>query len=462
MRTITMFTLLLLAGFGRAADDLTVLKPEADGVPPRKMLSTYLKAEAQKQFDARKKLVADLKTPEDVQKRQKMLRDQFIKALGGFPEKTPLNAKVVGTIDGKGYRIEKVIYESRPNHHVTANLYLPPGKGPFPGVLLPCGHGNDGKASGTYQRICMLLATNGMAALCYDPIGQGERMQILGDMSKPIISGTTEHTMLDVGALLVGRCTASYRIWDGIRALDYLASRPEVDPKRLGCTGVSGGGTLTSYISALDDRIVCAAPSCYITSLERLFATIGPQDGEQNIPGQVAFGMDHADYITMRAPRPTLVLCATKDFFDIQGTWTSFREAKQVYGLLGHPERVDIAEFNQTHGYPKPQREAMVNWMRRWLLGKDERVTEPEFTVYKDAELQCTRTGQVLEEFKGKSVTMLNVEREKELAEKRKKAWEGMSKEQQRAAVRRLLALPENVPAAKRKVLSEEKRDGVV
>ena len=462
MRTLSVVTFLVLATLGHAADDLTVLKPDANAVPPRKMLATFLKAECQKQFDARKKIVAALATPADVQKRQQELREKFIAALGGFPEKTPLNAQVVGTIEGKGFRIEKVIFESRPQHHVTANLYLPPGKGPFPGVLIPCGHGNDGKASGTYQRIGMLLATNGIAALCYDPIGQGERMQILNEMHKPIISGTTEHTMLDVGALLVGRCTASYRIWDGIRALDYLASRPEVDPKRLGCTGVSGGGTLTSYLMALDDRIVCAAPSCYITSLERLFATIGPQDGEQNIPGQVAFGMDHADYLTMRAPRPTLVLCGTRDFFDIQGTWASFREAKQVYGILGHSERMDVAEFNQQHGYPKPQREAMVNWMRRWLLDKHDMVTEPEFTVYKQAELQCTRTGQVLEDFKGKSVVGLNVERERELTATRTKAWNAMSKEQQQKAVRTLLNLPEKVSAAKRKVVEEIKRDKVL
>ena len=102
--------------------------------------------------------------------------------------------------------------------------------------------------------------------------------------------------------MLVGRSTASYRIWDGIRSLDYLATRPEIDAKKLGCTGCSGGGTLTSYLMALDDRIVAAAPSCYITSLERLFATIGPQDAEQNITGQVAFGMDHADYSSC-APR---------------------------------------------------------------------------------------------------------------------------------------------------------------
>jgi dienelactone hydrolase len=459
MRTGTLLTLLLLPIVARADDDFIVLKEGPGGVPPRKMLATFLRAECQKHFDARKKAVADLKTPDDVKKRQQDLREKFIAALGGFPEKTPLNARVAGTIEGNGYRIEKVIYESRPNHHVTANLYLPPGKGPFPGVLLPCGHGAAGKADAAYQRASMLLATNGIAALCYDPMGQGERMQILNELHRPIIQGTTEHTMLGIGALLVGRSTASYRLWDGIRSLDYLASRPEVDPKRLGCTGVSGGGTLTSYLMALDERIACAAPACYITSLERLFATIGPQDAEQNITGQVAFGMDHADYVTMRAPRPTLILAATRDFFDIQGTWASFREAKQVYSLMGHPERVDIVEINAGHGYPKAHREAMVNWMRRWLLAKDGNVTEPEFAVYKPAELQCTRTGQVLEDFKGKSVVDLNVECEKELAAERKKAWAGMDQSSRIDTVRRTLGLPREIRAATRTVVSTIKRE---
>jgi cephalosporin-C deacetylase-like acetyl esterase len=391
----------------------------AEDIPPSKMLRTYLHDQAKTQFDARRQAIELLKTPDDVRKRQDMLRQRFLDAIGAFPEKTPLNPKVNGTLKYNDYRVEKVIYESRPNHHVTANLYIPEGKGPFPGVLIPLGHSDNGKAAETYQRAAILLAKNGMVALAYDPIGQGERRQLLDDGKPAIKNGTDEHTMTDIGALLVGRCTANYRIWDGIRSLDYLASRPEVDPKRLGCTGNSGGGTLTAYLMALDDRIVAAAPSCYITSLERLFSTIGPQDGEQNIPRQVSFGMEHSDYVTMRAPKPTLICCATRDFFDIQGTWTSFREAKRIYGVLGYPERVDIVENNATHGFAKPLREAMVRWMRRWLLNIDDAVTEGDFPIAKDADLQCTRTGQVLDDFKGKSVFHLNADREAELAKER-------------------------------------------
>ncbi len=447
MRCLALLTIALLSGAVVAADDLTVLNPDAKGTPPRKLLHTYLLAECDKHFATRKLEVEKLKNPADVAARQKALHAKFVEALGGFPEKTPLNAKTVGTLKRDGYSIEKVIYESRPDHHVTANLYLPEGKGPFPGVLMPLGHSANGKAADYMQRGAILLAKNGIAALVYDPIGQGERSQLLDKVGNPAIKGSTnEHTMCGVGALLVGRSTASYRIWDGIRSLDYLASRPEIDGKKLGCTGCSGGGTLTSYLMALDDRIVAAAPSCYLTSLERLFATIGPQDAEQNITGQVAFGMDHADYIFLHAPKPTLVLASTRDFFDITGTWNTFREAKRIYTLLGVPEKLDIIEADASHGYPKSHREAMARFMCRWLKGEDKPITEGDWPIEKDATLQCTRSGQVLDDLKGKSVFDLNAALAGELAKKRAgKKW---TPDEFIDEVGRLV-LPETVPVFK-------------
>lgn len=453
----------LMAGATRVAadDNLNVLSAEQNGVAPRKMLSEYLLAQAKLHFDQRRAVVAGLKTPQDVQRRQEELKAKFIAAIGGFPEKTPLNAQTTGHEQRDGYHIERVIYESRPQHHVTAVLFLPAGPPPFPGVLIPCGHSANGKAAEAYQRACILLAKNGLAVLCYDPIGQGERIQLLDASGKPAIAGSTsEHTMVGVGALLVGGSTASFRIWDGIRSLDYLASRPEIDPRRIGCTGNSGGGTLTAYLMALDDRILAAAPSCYITSLERLFATIGPQDAEQNITGQVAFGMEHADYVTLRAPRPTLICTGTQDFFDIQGAWTTFREAKLLYGLLGHGERVDLFEYNDKHGFSQPRREAALRWMRRWLMQKDDAPVETDFPIFKDAELQCTRTGQVLEDLKGMSAFDLNAERERQLAAVRASTQATRGRDDLLKEVRRLVAVETRLPAAKSRETGTVERDG--
>jgi cephalosporin-C deacetylase-like acetyl esterase len=458
MRLLAPCVLLTAAVAARAADDLTVLTPR-DAPEPRAMLHAHLLAEAKTHFDARRAAVERLKTPADVERRQTELRARFIDALGGFPDKTPLNPRVVGTIPRDGFRIERVIYESRPGHHVTANFYRPAGDGPFPGVLMPIGHSGTSKAADYIQHGATLLARNGFAVLTYDPIGQGEWRQLLDKSGKPAIpSSTNEHTLIGVGALLVGWNTAAYRVWDGIRSLDYLAGRPEVDPKRIGCTGCSGGGTMTSYLMALDDRIAVAAPSCYVTSLERLFATIGPQDAEQNIPGQVAFGLEHADYLTLRAPRPTLILAATRDFFDIQGTWTSFREAKRVYGLLGHAERVDLYEGDTTHGFPKGQREAMLRWMRRWLQGKDDAPTETDFPLVPERDLWCTRTGQVLEDLKGKSVFDLTAERARQLAAERGKV--KRTPDELRKEVARLIGVSLPVPAATVTDAGVLRRDG--
>ena len=157
-----------------------------------------------------------------------------------------------------------------------------------------------------------------------------------------------------------------------MRSIDYLAGREEVDADRIGVTGCSGGGTITSYLMALDYRVACAAPSCYITSFRRLIDTIGPQDAEQNIHGQLAFGMDHADYLMMRAPMPILVLASTHDFFDINGTWDSFRQAKRIYTRLGFADRMSLVETDAKHGFPKLQRRGhgavdapVLGWSRR-------------------------------------------------------------------------------------------------
>lgn len=424
-----------------------------------RQLHDWLIVELDRALESRRQNVAALKTADEAATYQKNLRAKLIDALGGFPEKTPLNPKVAGTLERDGYRVEKVIYESRPGHHVSANLYLPRGDGPFPGVLMPIGHSENAKAADYVQRGAILLARNGMACLAYDPIGQGERKQLLKeDGSNAITSSTTEHTLIGTGALLVGESAATYRIWDGIRSLDYLASRPEIDAAKLGCTGVSGGGTLTSYLMALDERILAAAPSCYLTTLHRLFATLGPQDAEQNIPGQVAIGVDHGDYVALRAPRPTLMLSATRDFFDIGGTWTTFREAKGIYGLFGFPERIDLVEVNATHGYPREHREPMARWMSRWLKNQDAAIVEPDFPIEPDAELLCTSTGQVLSELKGKSAFDLTRERAEALATRRAEA--PPAPDELRSSVRRLLGLPESIPAARRMELGMEKRDG--
>ncbi len=439
-------------------DPLTVLPADER---PGEMLRDYLLDACDARLDARRKEVEALESADAVRERIDRVRKDWMDAVGPFPDRTPLEAKTVGTIDCDGYRIEKVLYESRPDHHVTANLYVPTdGERPMPGILVPCGHSKNGKASEAYQGISVLLARHGFVVLCYDPIGQGERCQLLDASGKPKVWGTTEHTLTDIGARLAGASAATYRTWDGIRSIDYLISRPEVDAERIGCTGNSGGGTMTSYLMATDDRILAAAPSCYITSLRRLFHTIGPQDGEQNITAQVALGIDHADYITMRAPKPTLVLAATHDFFDIDGTWATFREAKRLYGILGFGKRVDLFEYPDKHGFNKPRREAALRWMRRWLQGIDDAANEPALTLQKDEALQVTESGQVVKDLGGTTVWDLNLRRAKALADDREAFWKQHPKEACLAEVRRLAGIREIKKRPTAKAVGTVKREG--
>ncbi len=385
----------------------------------------YLR-KAKQAFDDRREKFEALKTEVECRDWQDTRREFFVKQLGGFPKRTPLNAEVVGKLDGADIgnvdiRIEKVLFESRPNHHVTAVVYLPKAaKPPYPAVLIACGHSKTGKAAEYNQRLGILLAKNGIAAMCYDPIGQGERSQVPGQHGHPVeLSSVTEHFLTGVGSILTGTNTAQYRIWDGMRSLDYLASRDDIDAERLGCTGCSGGGTLTSYLMALDERIACAAPACYLTTLERLIETIGPQDSEQNIYGQIAFGMEQTDYVLMRAPKPTLICSTTGDFFDIEGTWDTFRQAKRFYGMLGSPESVNLVETAGKHGVTQTGRETIVRWMKRWLADVDEEVSDPGFNVWSVEDLHCTPKGQVLLLDGERTVFDLNAERAKRFQKSR-------------------------------------------
>ena len=409
------------------------------------LLYRHLQEQAVLKLKARSEARLGVKTPQAVAEQSAQVRAWLKQALGPWPEKTPLNAKITGTVEGAGVRVEKILFESRPGHHVTANFYLPATPPPWPGVIVPCGHSANGKAAETYQRASILLAKSGIAALCYDPIGQGERVQALKPDGKPQFAGsTTEHTRIANGALAVGLQTAHYRVWDGVRALDYLESRPEIDKKRLGCTGNSGGGTLTSFLMAVDDRISAAAASCYLTTYERLLATIGPQDAEQNITGMIAAGLDHGDFILARLPKPTLMCVATRDFFDITGAWQTFREAKKLYGSAGFGERVDLFEFDDTHGFSSPRRVAAVRWLRRWLLEKKDVVTDSDFPIFTDAQLQVTRSGKVLNEEGEKSVFQLN----RESAEKITAGREQKKSQLLKSAIRNQLHIGQPVKAA--------------
>ena len=386
------------------------------------MVDDSLTVIAKQQWDARTKTVAALKTPAEITARQERVRSKFIELLGGFPEKTPLNATVTGILERPGYRVEKVIFESRPKFYVTANLYVPEtGPGPFPAVLGTAGHSMDGKAYAVYQHAWIGLVKRGFVVLAYDPVGQGERVQYFDpELGRSRLDGSTaEHTTVGLQCLLTGTALGGWFVWDGIRAFDYLLTRKEVDASRIAVTGCSGGGMQSAYLAIAEPRLAAAAPSCYMTSAEKLWTELGPQDAEQNVPGTLAAGLGFGDFPLAFAPKPFQFLTATRDFFPIAGAHETFSEARTIYSALGRPDRVDLFEADFTHGFSQPQRESMYRWFSRWLQNRADEGVEGDFAAEAESDLNCTPTGQVSTSLGGETVQSLNRAAAERLARER-------------------------------------------
>ena len=430
-----------------------VLPPDlfGKGRTSRDMMRLWLIPQVEKAEQQWKATYEKLKTPEQIAEYQQRLKAAFLDAIGGLPERTPLEAQTTGTLTLEGMTIEKVLFQSQPGQWVSGLLYLPDETKypkPWDGVLIVCGHSANGKGYVNYQRVAALHAYNGMATLIIDPIDQGERPQLINREEKKALARSVHaHNLLGVGSILLGWNTARYEIWDMMRALDYLQTRPEINHDRLGVAGLSGGGTQTAYIMALDDRVAVAASCCYLCSLTGLMKMNDPQDAEQNIFGQTKFGMDHADYCIMRAPKPTLLGTATKDFFPVGMAWDSFRSAKRIFQRLGYGENMDLAETDNEHGYDKTLREATVRFMLRFLEKRETPVFEPDCKLeFTDEEIQVTPDGLTMLLPGARSTYDFNRDEAKRLAELRKAnplTDETLPKIRELAGVRPLAEIPE-------------------
>ncbi|MBM3776416.1 MAG: hypothetical protein FJW37_14825, partial [Acidobacteria bacterium] len=398
---------------------------------------------AQQQLAKREAEVAAIGTVAQAEARKTAVRKKILELIGGLPDyQGPLNPKITGRIDRAGYVIEKVIFESLPQLYVTANLYRPAGPGRHPGVLFPMGHWIEGKAAA--QHMAANLALKGFVVLAYDPLGQGERQQAWDRRMRASLAGgsTDQHFMAGAQAILAGENFARYRIWDAKRALDYLASRPEVDAAKIGCTGCSGGGTLTTYISALDPRIQAAAPSCYISTFRRLFS--GPVgDSEQSFPGFLSSGLDLMDYIELFAPKPFLIASTVEDFFPLEGARHAYEEARRWYRAYNAEDRIAWAIGPGPHGTPVEVREAVYGWMIRWLNSGRGSARDEEVAPIPEFELRATESGRV----EGREIWQVIHEG----FDQRRRAG---SREELIAEIRKWSHIPEQRPPAAR-VLSE-------
>ncbi len=347
-----------------------------------------------KNFTARKARLEALRTKEDAERYVAGVRAKIAKLFPFPAEKTPLDAQETGTLDFGSYVMHKIIYYSRPKYPVTGNLYLPKTTEKVPAVLFLCGHSGNGKASDVYQTCQRALAMKGYAVLAIDPVSQGERLQFL-DFPEFKGSCCWEHNVMGKQLLLTGETMGAWRAWDAVRGLDYLLSRPEVDTTRVGLTGNSGGGTMTTFVNALEDRLTMAAPSCYITTWVHNVENELPADSEQMPPGTLAAGLEMGDFLIARAPRPLVVLGQSNDFFDPRGTRETYEEVRKVYRLLGAEDSIRLTIGHGDHGYSKENREAMYS-----LFNDTAKVAAPaaepdDVKLSPEQEIYCAPEGQV-------------------------------------------------------------------
>jgi cephalosporin-C deacetylase-like acetyl esterase len=404
-------TIFLLISIGLAAQtgmhpEWNVLYGQEGFEDADRMLSTYLRRLSAQSGSEREKAVAAIQTAAEVERHRKETREKLRAALGEFPQKTPLRAVTTGKLERSGYTIEKVIFESLPRYYVTANVYVPQrARPPFPAVAAPVGHWGDGKAFEDMQRMGIYLARRGFLVLIYDAPGQGERLQFynpvvgksLIDPGGSIFFVTIEHGVAGAQALLTPRTFALRMVWDGVRAIDYLEERGDVDRQRIAVSGTSGGGLQTEVLSAIDERVQVSIPVCY---------------GGCAPDTPTAPGLGIVDIDALIAPRPLLMIEATGDGrAGVLAKQRRHRAVTSAYRALGAADRTRYLIAEEPHGYGETIRREAYKWLSRWWRSETptaESLVDPPTPLEPEARLFATTTGQVRTALGGETVFSLS------------------------------------------------------
>jgi len=404
--------------------------------------------EAYADLSRRSSTVAAIHTRAGWKARQQWVRGMLRSAVGPFPARTPLNALVTGTFDGDGYRLKNIRFESQPGYYVTAGLFLPanagasgsrpgvrpdgvrrdPAEGRRAPVIVYCsGHSDNGYRMPGYLNEILNFVRKGFIVFAFDPMGQGERLQYYDTATgkSRFRYPAYEHSYCGAQLFITGNTLARDFIWDGIRAIDYLCTRPEVDTARIGITGRSGGGTQSAMIAAFDGRIKAAAPENYITNMRRLFEAMGPQDAEQDLMYALTKGWDMADLLSVRAPKPTLVITTSQDMFPIQGALETCAEVGRVYRAFGASANFRMVTDDAPHASTLKNREATYAFFQRVLDNPGDSL-EVRVSSPRPEALRVTTTGQVSTSLRGETAFSLNAKdvsrRLSALAAKRRRA----------------------------------------
>ncbi|NQT53639.1 acetylxylan esterase, partial [bacterium] len=376
---------------------LPLFEGPAEQQRARAMLPGFVGAGVRRVAAARAKELAALDTPEKWRERQQRTRARLAEVFGDFRPKCPLNARVTGTLDRPDYTIEKLIFESQPGYHCTANVYVPKRRRlPRPAILFTCGHAADGKGYHLYHDACLGFALKGYVVLALDPTGQGERSEYFdpktGKHDVPLC--VSHHHYTGRPSWLVGRSLAGYRTWDCIRALDYLVARREVDPEAVAAVGNSGGGIMALLITAADGRIKVCAAAHPGGSMEQTFLT--------------GRGAAEAEVLSLIAPRPCLMIVGEKSGEE-PGHRAKLNRMLPFYLGLGVPaDRAQLALVHGVHDMKQPKREAAYAWVNHWLGHEKEGGKEPPLATESGEALHCTPTGHAVADLGGETTQTLN------------------------------------------------------
>jgi dienelactone hydrolase len=331
-------------------------------------------------LDKKVKAAAALPIPatrQELERRREAQRHELFRSLGldPLPPRTPLNARITGTIKRKGYRIEKLVFDSRPDFPVTAHLYVPdgPASRKLPVIVNPHGHWEWKKQEPTVQSRLISQVLHGYLAIVVDSPGwsfEGDRH----------VERRSAGTHDDLRLVLGSQNATSVYVWDLMRALDYLATRPEADMSRIGLTGASGGGLATLWAFAADPRFTCAASVVYASSYE-----VNPNNGClcNHVPGSLQIG-DRADALALRAPAPILIIGAEEDpEFPAKGMRLSGEKLSRLWGLFGKSGDAWTRMLPGGHDYSRPMREMAMGFFDKYLkgVGNGAPVPEPAFAT---------------------------------------------------------------------------------
>jgi dienelactone hydrolase len=319
------------------------------------------------------------------EQRRAALRRAMFNAMGPSSEEpSPLHARTVGVLRRQGYRIEKVLFESRPGVWVTSSLYLPEPSGRrYPAVLAVHGHWAGARRDPVVQARCLGLVKLGFVVLAVDAFGAGERYTAPAP-------GTYHGALYGSTLWPTGHTLLGMQVYDNRRAVDYLRSRPEVDGEHLGITGASGGGNQTMYAGALDERFQAVVPVCSVGTYQAYLRAACCVC--EVLPGALRFA-EEGDVLALAAPRALMVINATRDAFQfsVGEAAKSIARARPVFELYSAADKLRHVTFESGHAYSQPMREAMYGWMTRWLKneGDGRPIAEPNHQVERSEDLAC-------------------------------------------------------------------------